>query len=629
MRYLCLITLILSTAASAFSATKTWDGGGGDANWNTAANWSTDVAPVAGDDLVFPAAALQQTNNNNFFLLTSFNSITVEGGTYTFGGNPIRLVNGLTVNAGTATFNLAISLNGPQTFSAATAGTATVAIISIGSFPLTVDGAGIVGFGLISGSGAVTKNGNGASAIIAASGFSGPINLNNGIFVVDASIPSSVVTVNNPTTTGGGLALSGFGGTGTVGATTVTQGVISAGTLTSPTGILNLSNGVTFTPNGTYLCKIAGPAPGSSGHDQLNVTGTVNLANARLAPLPWNGYIPVMGDEYKIINNDGSDPVVGTFVSLPEGSIFAGALNTAFRVSYTGGDGNDVTIKRVPRAQFDFDADGKTDISAFRPSANNWNIQYSGTNSASSQLWGFGTDSIAPADYDGDNKTDLAVFRPSDGTWYVFNSATSTGTTVQFGAAGDLPMPNDFDGDGRADLAVFRPSNGVWYQLRSIGSQFFAQQFGANGDIPQMVDYDGDGIGDLCVFRPADGTWHFYQSSNSSYVAFPFGTAGDKPIAADYDGDGKTDVAVFRATADSNLPDFYILTSGTFNYYGLSWGVPGDLPVVGDYDGDAKADVAIFRPSNTTWYLLRSTAGFTSVVFGAVNDRPVPAAYVP
>ena len=32
----------------------------------------------------------------------------------------------------------------------------------------------------------------------------------------------------------------GFGGTGTVGATTVTQGVISAGTLTSPTGIQEL-----------------------------------------------------------------------------------------------------------------------------------------------------------------------------------------------------------------------------------------------------------------------------------------------------------------------------------------------------------------------------------------------------
>ena len=232
MRHLFIFFFVLTLTVTAFSATKTWDGGGPDTNWSTAANWSTDVAPVAGDDLVFPAAAPQQSNNNNFFLLTSFNSITVEGGAYTFSGNPIRLVNGLTVSAGTATVNLAISLNGPQTFTAGAGGTATVAIISIGSFALTIDGAGIVGFGLISGSGSVTKNGSGAGAIIAASGFSGPLTLNNGIFVVDASIPSSVVTVNNPTTTGGGLALSGFGGTGTVGATTVTQGVISAGTLT-------------------------------------------------------------------------------------------------------------------------------------------------------------------------------------------------------------------------------------------------------------------------------------------------------------------------------------------------------------------------------------------------------------
>src|SRR3954468_23870446 len=103
-RLVIIVLILIAGTIAAYPATRTWDGGGTDANWQTAANWSGDVAPSAGDDLVFPASGAQQANNNNFFLLTSFNSITVEGGAYTLGGNPIRLVNGLTVIGGTQTF---------------------------------------------------------------------------------------------------------------------------------------------------------------------------------------------------------------------------------------------------------------------------------------------------------------------------------------------------------------------------------------------------------------------------------------------------------------------------------------------------------------------------------------------
>jgi hypothetical protein len=622
-----LMLFLFAFTSNAFSAVKTWDGGGADANWQTAANWVGDAAPAANDDLVFPATSAQMTTNNNFFFFTTFNSITFEGGTYTVGGNPLTL-RGLTVNGGTQAINTAVSLSGTPVFTAAQSSVTTLAILSVGGSGLTIDGDGSFGVGIISGSGAITKNGLGASLIASSSGFSGAINLNNGIFVDDANTPNSLVTINSPTTGGGTLGFSGFGGTGTVGAVNVTQGAISAGTLQSPTGILNTGN-LTFTANGNFAVKLGGTTAGANGHDQLNVTGTVNLNNARLAPIPWNAFVPAIGDTFVILKNDAADQIGGTFLNAPEGAVFSGALNTAFRITYHGGDGNDIAITRVNKAQFDFDGDGKSDVSTFRASNNTWNRFLSGSNSTASTQFGASNDKITPADFDGDARTDIAVFRPSEGVWYILNSATQTYTITQFGANGDLPVPNDFDGDGRADIAIFRPSTGVWYQLRSLGNQVFIQQFGLNGDIPLLVDYDGDGMGDLSVFRPADGVWHFFLSSTSSYTAFPFGTTGDKPVPADYDGDGKTDAAVFRATADPNLPDFYVLLTGPLSYQGYSWGVPGDLPVVADYDGDGKADISVFRPSSSNWFLLGSTAGFSSTVFGQSTDKPVASAFIP
>ena len=60
----------------------------------------------------------------------------------------------------------------------------------------------------------------------------------------------------------------------------------------------------------------------------------------------------------------------------------------------------------------------------------------------------------------------------------------------------------------------------------------------------------------------------------------------------------------------------------------VQWGLPGDIPVVADYDGDFIDDIAIFRPSNSQWWVLRSSDGETyALQFGLPGDKPVPADY--
>ena len=146
-------------------------------------------------------------------------------------------------------------------------------------------------------------------------------------------------------------ATSTLSGIGSISGSVTANGIVAPGE--SP-GILNTGD-FTFGDGSTFEVEIGGTTAGNTDndHDQLNVTGTVTIgANVTLTTLQWLTYTPSLG-EFTIINNDGTDPVTGTFDGLPEGaqiSNFMG-LGDVAEITYVGGDGNDVVITHVGNVQ--------------------------------------------------------------------------------------------------------------------------------------------------------------------------------------------------------------------------------------------------------------------------------------
>lgn len=306
-------------------------------------------------------------------------------------------------------------------------------------------------------------------------------------------------------------------------------------------------------------------------------------------------------------------------------------LTFGLKAANGNSNGNRTTIA-------DFDGDGKTDISVFRPSDGYWYISKSSGGYSSIQ-WGISTDTPVPGDYDGDGKTDIAVHRQwADNTWYILQSSTNTFRAKAWGATNseqqqqifieDRPIPGDYDGDGKTDLAVYRltaamSAPGRFVVLQSSTETGVSMEWGRFGDkIMPAADYDGDRKTDYTVYR--NGIWYIFQSSNGVVRVERFGQSSDMFLPADYDNDGKADVAVWRPENGY----WYWISSRNQSFNAIQFSNSSDRPTPGDYDGDGQTDMAVFRRSDGIWYLRQSSAGFRTERFGMDRDIPIPNVFV-
>jgi len=103
-----------------------------------------------------------------------------------------------------------------------------------------------------------------------------------------------------------------------------------------------LAQGVVTLSGGTLAVEMNDLDAGS-GYDQLITDLAPNLSQGALSLSTQ--FTPPTGSSFVIIDNRSGSPVTGTFTGKPEGAeILVNSLS--FRISYTGGDGNDVVVTR-------------------------------------------------------------------------------------------------------------------------------------------------------------------------------------------------------------------------------------------------------------------------------------------
>jgi len=263
---------------------RIWDSGGADDNWTTALNWVGDVAPVAGDDLLFPPGA-RTGPLNDFPAGTTFNSITFSGGNYALDGNSISLNAGiLATNGSENRIWCPLVLNSNQTFKFNYGSGSFYLPSAINmngrDLALDVDTFAVIQVqGVISGAGTLSRTGLGSLSLYASNTFTGPFQILGGTTTIYNS--GALGNTNGNTTIAAGAYLN------LANPLTVSEPLVLSGNLLSVAGGAKTWNGPIILGASTAVIQssassgftINGLISGSAGFTQTGVSPLVLNAN--------------------------------------------------------------------------------------------------------------------------------------------------------------------------------------------------------------------------------------------------------------------------------------------------------------------------------------------------------------
>jgi len=193
-------------------------------------------------------------------------------------------------------------------------------------------------------SGSLEKVGTGTLKLSGANTYTNGTTVSEGALAVGNTSGSGTGT--GPVQVSGGiLAGSGtIGGTVTVGTGSGTGSFLTPAMGASKATALTIQGILTFKADATYTCSLNTKKRMA---DQVIANGLVIESGAQFNFVPIANKKLMPGTVFTVIDNTAATQIAGTFSNLPDGSVFMVGRNT-FQASYTGGDGNDLTLTVVP-----------------------------------------------------------------------------------------------------------------------------------------------------------------------------------------------------------------------------------------------------------------------------------------
>ncbi|MEM7085250.1 MAG: HYR domain-containing protein [Bacteroidota bacterium] len=108
-------------------------------------------------------------------------------------------------------------------------------------------------------------------------------------------------------------------------------------------GLLPISGNLQMASDDELIFNIRNFVTAGVHYDQVSVTGTIDITDSNVVFVDNVGPIEDSCETLLLIDNDGTDPMIGTFNGLAEGdSVVFGDITG--KISYIGGDGNDFVL---------------------------------------------------------------------------------------------------------------------------------------------------------------------------------------------------------------------------------------------------------------------------------------------
>ena len=502
-----VVPVSASATVTVHNVTVTWDANGTGAGqtdgngvwlnpsqwWNGSANasWAAGLDAAFGNGGTGGAVTLASPTTVNSITMNSF------GGTYTLGSTGQTITNngGLTMNsgAGAVTIVSPVTLGGPQTWLNNSANVLTLnGNVNNNGNLLTLNGTGSTSFDstsvTISGTGGLTKNGNGNLNLRqTVNSFSGTFTINGGEVLTNGNIPSGNLTLNGGVledywggilTRGLGAAAgqvqvlggaSGFSGQGTTGLTVtinnsasfeVVWGAANEAGNASATGFFNPSTLV-----------LQGPWANQGGNvtfqNKIDLNGTTRTIAVRKDPGATTGSATISGvirtsSGTAGLTKTGVGPLILSAANTYNGptTVNQGTLRAGNAAAF--GNNSAVTLANVNGATLDLN---NTSVSI-------GSLTGGGTTGGNVKL-GSGTltvggDGTSPAAYAGIisgtgrlTKTGIGILTLSGPNSYSGATTINAGT-LALGASNVLPDASAVSiGNGTLDAATFTDTAGT------------------------------------------------------------------------------------------------------------------------------------------------------------------------